>query len=525
MEERYIASVDLGTSKIALTIAKVAGNDVQVLYYKETPSQGIRNSYVYNPRKVENELKKAVTGAEQELKIKIQQAIVGLPRYEVRQETASACVDRSDEDAQIMESEIRALKSMALETYPLGDTKNDVIYGAVAQSFSTDDSINELETDIVGMAGSRLEGNFKVFVGPRRHSINIDNVFNSLGIAITKKYFPPGITARAVLKNEQMENGVALIDLGAGVSSVTIFKGKILRYYAAIPFGGNTVTEDIKSECGISFELAENLKKAYGACMPNKLATLGEKIIQINDENGVPNTRIAVKYLSEIITARMKEIIEALLYHIQKSGYASEDELRSGVVITGGGAMLLGCANYIKELSGYSVKLGVTRPFFSCEGCPEARESSASTSMGMIMAAKGDQLLNCVNLPPLRKVVRPAVPMPERVREQAARPVQQEEPLRQEEPVRQEEPAPRPTPEPMPENPSPVDPTISGTDDEPDYDGTVFGQASPEEQKRAARKSRQPMKVKWITRVTTKIRDNMGGMFDGMVDEIKNEEV
>ena len=413
MEERYIASVDLGTSKLAVCVARILGHDVQVIYYKETPAQGIRYSYVNNPGKVESGLRDALTQAQQELKIKIQQVIVGLPRYYVRQENASASMERTDPDTQIEDGEVRTLKSMALEEYPLSDSKNEVIYGAVAQSFSTEDSLNELEGDIVGMTAEKLEGNFKVFIGSRRHSINIDNVFNSMGIAIAKKYFTPGITARAVLKEEQMENGVALIDIGAGVSSVTIFKGKIMRYYAAIPFGGNSITRDIKTECNFSFDLAENIKKAYGACMPGKLSALGEKSIQIVDENDEPTAQVTVKYISEIITARMKEIIEALLYHIQASGYASEDLLRAGVVVTGGGAEMVNCANFIKDLSGYSVKIGYPRRFFSCEGCPEATEASAATSMGMILAAKGDQLLNCVNEAPARRFWTAPKPRPQ----------------------------------------------------------------------------------------------------------------
>ena len=373
MEERYIASVDLGTSKLAVCVARILGHDVQVIYYKETPSEGIRYSYVNNPGKVENVLRDALSQAQQELKIKIQQVIVGLPRYYVRQESASASMIRTDSDSQIEESEVKTLKSMALEEYPLSDSKNEVIYGAVAQSFSTEDSLNELENDIVGMTAEKLEGNFKVFIGSRRHSINIDNVFNSMGIAIAKKYFTPGITARAVLKEEQMENGVALIDIGAGVSSVTIFKGKIMRYYAAIPFGGNSITGDIKTECNFSSVLAENIKKAYGACMPGKLSAIGEKSIQIVDENDEPTAQVTVKYISEIISARMKEIIEALLYHIQASGYASEDILRAGVVVTGGGAEIVNCANYIKDLSGYSVKIGYPRRFFSLRGLPGGR--------------------------------------------------------------------------------------------------------------------------------------------------------
>lgn len=397
MEERYIASIDLGTSKISVGVAKVQGSNVQVVYYKENASQGIRYSYVYNPKMVEDRLRAALSEAQQELRIKIKQVIVGLPRYYVRQETGSASIERENGDSQIEESEVRALKSEALGSYPLED-KNEVIYGAVAQSFSTEEEFNELENDIIGMTASKLEGNFKVFIGNRRHSINIDNVFRGMDISIARKYFTPGITAKAVLKDEQMENGVALMDIGAGVSSVTIFKGKIMRFYAAIPFGGNSITNDIKSECNISFSLAENIKKAYGACIPNKLSSFGEKILQINDENDEPVKKIPVKYLSEIITARMREIVEALLYEIERSNYAREDQLRAGVVVTGGCAELVNCANLVKEMSGYSVRIGSPRPFFSCDGCEEARTAGAATTMGMILSAKGDKSLNCAGI-------------------------------------------------------------------------------------------------------------------------------
>ena len=531
MEERYIASVDLGTSKMAVCVARILDQDVQVIYYKESPSQGIRYSYVNNPGKVEEGLRKAISQAQQELKIKIQQVIVGLPRYYVRQESASASMVRTDPDSQIGDSEVRTLKSMALETYPLGDSKNEVIYGAVAQSFSTEDSLGELENDIVGMTAEKLEGNFKVFIGSRRHSINIDNVFNSMGIAIAKKYFTPGITARAVLKEEQMENGVALIDIGAGVSSVTIFKGKIMRYYAAIPFGGNSITNDIKSECNFSFALAENIKKAYGACMPNKLSALGEKSIQIVDENDVPTAQVTVKYISEIITARMKEIIEALLYHIQVSGYAAEDILRAGVVVTGGGADVVNCANYIKELSGYSVKIGYPRRFFSCEGCPEAVETGAATSMGMILAAKGDKMLNCINEHPARRVwsaPKPAVKQ-EPKKEQESEPVENVAvPVVEEENVQPEEQDYKPEESPIEES------VIAAQEEGP----TVFDEPTPEEiqdyndrrnrkgqkapkQPKAPRPPRERPKFTWIKHIQSSISKGMGEIFDGM----ENEEV
>lgn len=540
MEERYIASVDLGTSKLAVCVARIQDQNVEVIYYKESPSLGIRYSYVLIPGKVKEEVRKAISEAQQALRIKIQQVIVGLPRWYVRQETASASMTRPEPDDLIQESEIKALKSMALESYPLEDSTKEVIYGAVAQSFSTEDSINEPENDIVGMAAETLEGNFKVFIGNRRYSSNIDSVFNDLGIAIAKKYFTPGITAKAVLKSEQMENGVALIDIGAGVSSVTIFKDKIMRFYAAIPFGGNSVTNDIKSECNFSFELAENIKKAYGACMPNKLSSLGEKSIQIVDEDGNTTAQVSVKYISEIITARMKEIIEALLFRIQESGFASEEDLRAGVVVTGGGAELVNCANYIKELSGYTVKVGRPRKLFSCEGCPEASETSAATSMGMILSARNDRFLNCVNEAVARNMTVPqtgSAEIPEEKEE--ATPVQEvvedipetgtvivgvEEVVRQKE-TRQEEPEDDYDPYSQTNHPT-IEETVASGREEEDERG-VFYPPTPEEikeyknrkreKKEKEKKHRSLFNFTW----TKHIKETVAELYDDM----NNEEV
>ena len=247
MEEKHIASIDLGSSKIALTVARIEGENIQVVYYEETPSEGIRNSYVFNPKMVEDTLRIAIEKAESTLKIKILQAVVNLPRYYVRQETATAKIERNAESGYISQEEVDNLKGFAVDSYPLDDSERQTIYGAVAQSFATEEAIQEPEGNIVGMNSSFLEGNFKVFIGSRRYTENIDMIFNNLGIALAKKYFVPSILPIAVLKPDQQENGVALIDFGAGVTSVTLFTDHILRHYSAIPFGGKTITNDIRT--------------------------------------------------------------------------------------------------------------------------------------------------------------------------------------------------------------------------------------------------------------------------------------
>lgn len=392
MDEKHIVAIDLGTSKFALAIARVSGEDIQIVYYREVPSAGIRYSYIFNPTQVATALRPVIEAAEKELDIKITQAVVGMPRYSVRQETNQGSIKLNPDEC-ITADDINYLKDMAQQEYPLDDPK-EVLFGAVAQSFSTSEDFQLVEKDIIGMASDMIEGNFKIFIGNKRYLQNIDLVFNNMKIAVAGKYFTPDTTAKAVLTAAEMESGTALIDFGAGVTSVSVYSGGIMRHYAAIPFGGKSITNDIDTECKIfSGTLAENIKLAHGICMPEKLQNMNEKILRINIGATAQYKDLPVKYLSEVITCRVQEIMEAVLYEIQKSGFA--DKLRSGIVLTGGGANLANCGNFITELSGYSVRIGYPKPLFSSGGCIGVHEAEATISIGMILAAARDCCDDC----------------------------------------------------------------------------------------------------------------------------------
>ena len=395
MEEKYIASIDLGSSKFGICVARINGDDIQIVYYKETPSDGIRASLITNPMKASARLREAIQEAEKELMIHILQVVVGMPRSEVAQVTASARIERSAPDEYISAEEVENLKSIALETYPLPNPDKQIMYGAVAQSFSIDDEIQLVESEVVGTLSSALEGNFKVFIGNRSATTALDKIFNGMEIAIAKKYFLPDVVARTVLTAEEMAGGVALVDVGAGVTSVAVYHGGIMRYYASIPFGGKAVTNDIRTECSISEELAEKIKKRFGACMPGKLASLSEKVLQLRLTE--PYKEVPVRYISEVIDCRSREIVDAVLYYIQESGL--QNSLRSGVVVTGGGAELTNFIPLIKDMSGYDVRKGYPRFMFSASVGSGVYSTAATSAIGMVLAAKEDNLPDCVSVP------------------------------------------------------------------------------------------------------------------------------
>ena len=403
MEEKNIVAIDLGTSKTALTVAKVSGDDVQVVYYKETPSAGIKYSSVYNIMHVSEPLGRLIADAEEALDLKITQAFVGMPKYPVRQESNSGMIKDRGEDTDITSEDIAELKRYAEDSYPLDDPAKDAIYGAVAQSFSDGENFQIIENDIIGMASDTLEGHFKIFIGKKSDLNKIDKVFRKTDISVSKKYFTADTTAKAVLSEAEMENGVALIDFGGGSTSVTIYHGNIMRHYASIPFGGKNITDDIRKECHISERLAENIKLAYGACMPDKLQSLSEKVLHIRSNSTEPDKQVTVKYLSEIITARIEEILMAMFYEIDRSGFA--DMLQSGIVITGGCAQTANLGNFIYELSGYRVRTGYPHGCFCATGCDSIKDTTAATSVGLLMAAKNEQcLVNCTRKDPFESV-------------------------------------------------------------------------------------------------------------------------
>ena len=396
MNERHIVAIDLGTSKMALTVAKVNGDDRQIIYYKEAHSAGIKYSGVFNILHAHAPLTFLIKDAEEALGIKINQAVVGMPKFPIRQETNSGKVMDRGEDTEITAEDIEDIKRFAQETYPLKDPKREAIYGAVAQSFSDGEYFQIIENDIIGMTSDVLEGHFKIFIGNKKDLKNADNLLMKAGITSKKKYFTAETTAKAVLNDIEMENGVALIDFGGGSTSVTIYHGNIMRHYASIPFGGRNITNDIKTELQISERLAENIKLAFGACMPDKLQSLSEKVLHISGLTPEQSKEVTVKYLSEIITARVEEIIQAMLYEISQSGLA--EHLRGGIVVTGGAAQTANLGMLIRQMSGYNVRIARPLGTLSCQDVDGVFEPGAATSLGLIQAAIEDECMNCATV-------------------------------------------------------------------------------------------------------------------------------
>ena len=391
-KEKYIVAADLGTAKMSLIVVKVNGFDAQVVYYKEVASDGVRYSGVANMGKAHAPLDVLIKGAETELNIKINHVVIGMPKFPIRQETNSGKIMDRGEDTEITAADIENIKRFAQDNYDLSDA-GEAVYGAVAQSFSDSENFQTKEEDIIGMASDVIEGHFNIFIGRKKELKNADALLAKSDTSAIKKYFTAHTTAKLVLTENEMDNGVALVDMGGGATSVTIYVNGIMRHYASIPFGGKSITADIKSELQVTERLAENIKLAFGACMSDKLQNMSEKVLYIEDKLTNHEKQVPVKYLSDIITARMEEILEAVLYIIKASGY--EDDIRCGLVLTGGVSKTTNLRALIKEMSGYHSRIGHPMVQLSSEGIEGTNNVTASTILGLVMEALAEGIPTC----------------------------------------------------------------------------------------------------------------------------------
>lgn len=356
MEEKKIVIVDLGTRKLGVSVATEGdGGKVKVLYYNEFPSAGISHGKVLNPSRLGIALKSALAACEEFLQVKIKEAVVNIQKYDIREISVNSSI-QIEQGHCIDAEDIDNLESLIWIEAQNCQNPGEEVFGIVPQSFDADSEMNVNVKDVTGMMAEILYGHYKAYIGKASYRNNIDMAFREAGIETVRTTFSPTETGQCVLTAPEIDGGVALLDIGAGASSVSIFTGGTLRHYGAIPFGGDSITGDIVNLCGVDERLAENIKMGYGGLMPDKLSSLGEKTLKITDTASGNKIEITAKYLSEIITARMREILDALLYEIQQSGYS--EKLKNGVVVCGGCANTLNLCSMIKEISGYNARVG-----------------------------------------------------------------------------------------------------------------------------------------------------------------------
>jgi len=182
----------------------------------------------------------------------------------------------------------------------------DKIIHVIPQEFSVDDEPGI--SDPIGMSGVRLEANFHIITGQITATNNIIRCVDRNDLKVANVTLEPIASAASVLSDEEREAGVALVDIGGGTTDLTIFQDRIVRHTAVVPFGGESITNDIKEGCNVMGHQAEKLKVKFGAALADEV--YDNRVITIPGLKGRDPKEISEKNLARIIQARVEEIID-----------------------------------------------------------------------------------------------------------------------------------------------------------------------------------------------------------------------
>lgn len=371
-----IAAIDLGTTKVACIVGERIANTIKIIGYSQAPSRGIARGEVINIQNVLDSLVPVIHSVESGIGAKINQVFVGLSGQNIRCVTTSNQTTRSEPDQIITKEETDKFTSSMYNTFVQNGEK--VLY-VIPQFYNIDDFMGI--SDPAGMSGQQIYANFKLFIG-RNNSVNMrKNVVTRAGIEMKGGTLEPIASAKAVVTPDESELGVAILDIGGGTSKLLIIQDNIIRHAAVIPFGGNSVTEDIKMVCGITSKDAEIIKLQFGTCCPDYAP---QKKIVIPGVGGRGKKEIKLPALSKIIAARMIEIFEAADYEIGQSGY--KNKLKGGLVLTGGVAKMQNITRLATMVTGLEAKVAYPQERISGESLPEVLSPESSTAVGLVLA-------------------------------------------------------------------------------------------------------------------------------------------
>ncbi|MDF1570783.1 MAG: cell division protein FtsA [Bacteroidales bacterium] len=376
-ENRIVAAIDIGTTKIVSLIGRLNEHDrLEVLGISRSASKGVKRGVVLNIEETVHAIQQTITEAQAQSGLHFSEVFVGIAGQHIKSVRNRGYVNRDSYEDEITREDLQALIE---DMYKIPVDVGEEIIHVLPQNYIVDN-----ETGVknpVGMFGKRLEANFHIVIGQISSARNIEKCIRRVGLKVNQLILEPLASSAAVLTEDEMEAGVALVDIGGGTTDVAVYYDDVIRHTAVIPFGGNVVTRDIKEGCSILQRQAESLKVQFGSALGD-LAN-EDKVVTIPGISGRDPKEISFKSLAYIIQSRMEEIIDAVIYEIENSGYM--EKLSAGIVLTGGGAMLKNLNQLVKFKTGMDVRIGYPNERLAADTPEEINQPMYSTSLGLLL--------------------------------------------------------------------------------------------------------------------------------------------
>jgi cell division protein FtsA len=378
-EQPIIVGLDIGTTKIAAIAGrKNEFGKLEILGFGRANSNGVQHGMVLNIDQTIKAIQQALENCyKSNPNLEINEVYVGIAGHHIKSLQTRGDIVRKTTDDEIKQSEIDQLLSDQYKTYiPAGDQIIDVI----PQEFTVDNFQNI--PNPIGYSGVKVGANFHIITGDKNAIRNINRSVEKAGLKVKDLVLQPLASAAAVMSEQDLEAGVAIVDIGGGTTDLAVFYEGILKHTAVIPFGGENITNDIKTGLGVLKTQAEQMKLQFGSALSDEAKS--NAYITIPGLRGMQPKEISVRNLANIIQARMSEILDFVSYHLKQVGLESR-MLNGGIVLTGGGSQLKHLIQLTEYVTGLNARIGYPNEHLAAGHIEELAKPMYSTCIGLIL--------------------------------------------------------------------------------------------------------------------------------------------
>ena len=380
MKRAKIGAIDVGTTKVCTIMGDIDSEGaLRVLGVGIAPAQGMQKGTVVNAEEAKASISESIRKAESVSGYKLESAYVGVTGRHINSVNNRGVIAITRGDQLVRPTDLRRVLQVARNVKVPNEQK---VLHIIPRTYTVDGQ--EGVKNPVGMHGFRLDVEAHIITAAVASVQNLTKCIRSVGIEIDDLVMEPLASAEACLTEEERQNGVMLADIGGGTTDIAVLKDDTIYHTAVIPVAGTTLTRDIQVGLGISYELAEEMKKKYGDVTPVDRKDDSDRNLS---EDG---HAISYRDLSEIIRTRVDELMRLLVLELPHADIPKI--IPSGIVLTGGAANLPGIAELAQEVTRMPVRVGVPVSLYGV--ADSLRDPAYSTSVGLLlwkMKNKGTQ--------------------------------------------------------------------------------------------------------------------------------------
>ncbi|ADU35201.1 cell division protein FtsA [Variovorax boronicumulans] len=370
-----VVGLDIGTAKVMVVVAEVLpGGELKLAGLGIAPSNGLKRGVVVNIDATVQSIQQALKEAELMADCKISRVYTGITGSHIRGINSSGMVAVKDKEvtpadvARVVET-ARAINISSDQRLLLVEPQEFVIDGQDVK-------------EPIGMSGMRLEAKVHIVTGAQSAAENIIKCVRRCGLEVDQLMLNPLASSQAVLTEDERELGVVLVDIGAGTTDVAIFTNGAIRHTAVIPIAGDLITSDIAMALRTPTKDAEDIKVESGYA--KQLLADPDQQVEVPGLGDRGPRMLSKQALAGVIEPRIEEIFSLVQQVVRESGY--EEVLSSGVVLTGGSAVMPGMVELGEDIFLKPVRRGI--PKYSSALSDMVAQPRAATVMGLLEEAR-----------------------------------------------------------------------------------------------------------------------------------------